>query len=156
MISSKLLKATFSSSLLLLTGCATIMNGTTQSVSISSNPSNAGVWIDNQFVGQSPMIVMLTRKDNHFVRIELEGYQPYQITFNRELSGWVFGNIVFGGFIGLAVDAISGGIYRLTPEQANANLSQHCTYGKKSADSSIAIVMKIDPSWEKIGELEKI
>ena len=39
------------------------------------------------------------------------------MTLTPHLSGWAFGKIVFGGFIGLAVDAISGGLYQFTPDQ---------------------------------------
>lgn len=137
-----------------LTSCATIMHGTRQSIGISSNPTNAQIWVDNQYVGQSPLIVEMTRKHNHFIRLELQGYQPYEVTFTRQMSAWVFGNVVFGGIIGLAVDAITGGIYRLTPEQIQAQmLSDHVRYYKKSADSFVAIVMEADPSWEKVGQL---
>jgi len=100
------------------------------------------------------MIVEMTRKDSHIVRIELEEYQPYEATFSRQLSGWAFGNIVFGGIIGLAVDGISGGLYMLTPEQIQVELrSNHITYSKKSNDSCIVVVLKPDPSWKKIGSL---
>lgn len=142
-------------SLVSLTSCATIVQGTHQSIGIASNPSNANIWVDNFYVGNTPLIVQMSRKDNHFVRIELEGYQPYEATFSRQLSGWVFGNIVFGGVIGLAVDAISGGIYMLTPDQIQAEFhSNHVACTKKSKDSFITIVFKPDPSWTKIGNLE--
>lgn len=141
-------------SLTVLTSCATIMHGTHQSVGIASNPSNATVWVDQMHVGHTPLFVELSRKDNHVVKIELEGYQPYEATFSRQLSGWVFGNIVFGGIIGLAVDAISGGLYMLTPDQVQAELrSNHMAYSKKSNDSCILVVLEPNPSWQKIGNL---
>jgi len=126
-------------------------------VGIASNPSGASVWVDRQLVGNTPIIVELSRKDNHVVRIELDGYQPYEATFSRQLSGWVFGNIIFGGLIGLAVDAISGGLYMLTPDQVQAEMrSNRIAYSKNSKDSYIAIVLEPDPSWKKIGELVAI
>lgn len=140
--------------LMLLTGCATIMHGTRQSVGISSYPSNADVWVDNKYIGKSPTVVRLTRKDNHFVRIELNGYAPYETTLTHQVSGWVFGNLAYGGLIGLAVDAISGGLYKLTPEQVEAEMKKggySCT--QKGDEIYIAAVLKADPSWEKIGSL---
>ncbi len=142
------------STITFLTGCATIMHGTRQSVGIASNPSSASVWIDKSYVGNTPMIAEMSRKDNHIVRIELEGYQPYEATFSRQLSGWVFGNVIFGGVIGLAVDAISGGLYMLTPDQIQAEMrSNNIAYSKNSKESYIAIVLKPDPSWVQIGNL---
>lgn len=142
------------STLTSLTGCATIMQGTHQSIGIASNPSNATVWVDRAYAGNTPVIVEMSRKDNHVVRIELEGYQPYEATFSRKLSGWVFGNIVFGGIIGFAIDAISGGLYMLTPEQIQAEMrSNQMSYAKNSDDSFIVVVLEVDPSWKKVGNL---
>ncbi len=98
----------------MLTGCATIMNQTTQSIGISSTPTGAAVAVDNVPNGKTPIIARLTRKDNHFVKIELEGYELFETTLTRRVSGWVWGNVAFGGLIGLAIDAITGGLYKLT------------------------------------------
>lgn len=137
-----------------LTSCATLMHGTYQSVGIASNPSNAYIWVDRNYVGNTPLIVGMSRNDNHIVRVELEGYQPYEVVFSKQLSGWVLGNIIFGGVIGLAVDAVSGAIYKLTPDQIQAELySNNMSYSKKSNDSYIAVVLQPNPSWEKIGNL---
>src|SRR6266404_2478012 len=95
-----------------VSGCATIIHGTRQDVGISSTPTGASVSIDNTENGKTPLIAKLTRKDNHIVKIELAGYQTFEATLTRSVSGWVWGNIAFGGLIGLAVDGISGGIYK--------------------------------------------
>ena len=141
-------------SIISLTSCATIVNGPTQAIGIASNPTNANVWIDQMYVGNTPMIVELTRRNNHVVSIELPGYLPYEAVFSRKLNYWVFGNIVFGGFIGVAIDAISGGIYMLTPEQIQAEMrSGHMICSKQSEDSFITIVLEPNPEWQKIGNL---
>lgn len=137
-----------------LTSCATMMHGTRQSVGIASNPTNACVWVDRTLVGNTPVIVEMSRKDNHIVRIELDGFQPYEVHFTRQLSGWVFGNIVFGGLIGLAVDACTGGIYMLTPEQIQAELlTNRMAHSSRGKDSYITIVLEPKPSWQKVGNL---
>lgn len=43
----------------------------------------------------------------------MDGYLPDETTLTKKVSGWVRGNLVFGGLIGLAVDAISGGMAQL-------------------------------------------
>lgn len=137
-----------------LTSCATIVHGTRQSIGIASNPSNAMVWVDRTFIGNTPIVVEMTRKDNHIVTIALDGYEPYEAVFSRRLSGWAFGNVIFGGIFGLAIDAISGAVYTLTPEQIQVELrSNRIAYTKNSKDSFITIVLEADPSWQKIGNL---
>ncbi|MDB2614384.1 PEGA domain-containing protein, partial [Chlamydiales bacterium] len=141
-------------SLTLLTSCATIMNGPNQSIRIGSNPQDALVYVDQYYMGQTPLVVQMTRSDNHFVRIELDGFCPYEATFSKKISAWIFGNIIFGGFIGLAVDTISGGIYVLTPDQIQAQMcSSYASQGHQSEDSYITFVLEPDPSWKKIGNL---
>lgn len=142
--------------LLLLTSCATIMHGPTQTMGISSNPSDAHVWIDRQYVGETPMTVRLKRNENHHIQIELAGYLPYEIVCTKQLSGWVFGNVIFGGVVGLCVDALSGGIYRLTPEQINAEMhTKRISHTNEGDSSYFGIVLQPDPNWEKIGQLQK-
>jgi len=141
--------------LLFTQACGTIIQGTTQQVGINSNPSNASVTINGQNHGNTPMIIDLKRKDSHMVKIELDGYQVYETSLTRSTSGWVWGNIVFGGLIGLVVDATAGGMYKLTPEQISAELRSVHTEAISDEDGLyISVVLKADPSWEKIGSLE--
>jgi hypothetical protein len=140
-----------------LFGCASIMNGTTQDVGISSSPSNARVTVDGRLAGKTPFIAQLKRKDNHTIKIELEGYQPFEATFTRSASGWVWGNLAFGGLIGLAIDAISGSMYKLTPEQMQAELKESAKEVSaidKGDYLYLAVVLHPDPKWEKVGTLQ--
>jgi hypothetical protein len=152
MIISKI--APFLSLLMIATSCATIMHGTRQTVGISSAPSCADVLVNRNWIGKTPIVVALKRNQNHWIQIELDGFLPYEIVLTRQVSGWAFGNVIFGGFFGLAVDAISGGLYRLTPEQVDAQLiKENGFFAKVDSASHIFVVMQPDSKWEKIGEL---
>ena len=107
----------------LFAGCATIINGTSQKIGISSEPTGVLVTVDSQPRGNTPVFVELTRKDTHIIRVEKDGYRPHETCLTRHASGWVWGNIVFGGVIGLVVDACTGGLYKLDPNQVTANLA---------------------------------
>ena len=135
-------------------GCATIMHGTSQDIGITSRPTGAQVTVDNKSFGKTPVVAALSRKDHHIVKIELEGYETFEATITRSTSGWVWGNIVFGGLIGLAVDAITGGLYKLNPEQVEGALASK-TSGDIGKDDQlvITVVLKADPTWEKVGAL---
>jgi hypothetical protein len=138
-----------------LSGCATIIHGTRQDVGISSTPTGASVSIDNTEKGKTPLVAKLTRKDNHVVRIELAGYQPFEATLTRSVSGWVWGNIAFGGLIGLAVDGISGGIYKLSPEQVAGTLPSAQASLRGNADGVYVVaVLSPQPDWVKVGQLQ--
>jgi hypothetical protein len=138
-------------------GCATIVRGTSHGIGISSQPPGAKVTINNQEYGRTPVSAKLRRKDNHHVVIQLEGYEPYEIVLTRQTSAWLAGNLVFGlGFpIGIAIDAIAGGMYSLNPDQIEAELRPD---GPKvvSEDGSIMVILvpEANPAWEKIGQLQ--
>ncbi|MBK7500884.1 MAG: PEGA domain-containing protein [Ignavibacteriales bacterium] len=146
----------FVSIVLLLNSCATIVNGTSQQVNITSTPIEAKVIIDNEQMGNTPLIAKLKRKDNHIVKIELEGYKTEVITLNGETSGWFFGNCLFGGIIGMGIDALTGGMYRLEPEEINKTLEADKNQTLNDDDALfIKIVLTPNPKWEKIGQLTR-
>jgi uncharacterized protein YceK len=140
-----------------LTGCASIMHGTSQDIGISSTPTNALVTVDNMPVGNTPVVAKLSRKDNHIVHIAVDGYSPADLTLTRSTSGWVWGNIVFGGLIGLAVDAISGGLYNLNPAQLSGQLAQQKASIAPTKDGVyVVLVQRVDPTWVKVGQLTRV
>jgi hypothetical protein len=143
-------------SALILSSCATIVSGTTQKISFNSNPSNASIFIDDFEVGKTPFQTKLERKSEHKVVIKLEGYKPYQTKLEKSFNAWYIGNVIFGGLIGLIIDPITGAIYELTPSQVNAQLEQGTVAKIKSSEIFIAVSLEKDPSWKKIGQLEKL
>ncbi len=107
-----------------LMSCATVINGRTQNVSVSSTPPGASVFIDGAASGLTPTVVELTRNDTHTVRIEKAGYLLYLGTITPTASGWMFGNapLPVVGLVGIFYDLHSGGAYNLTPDQLSPTL----------------------------------
>jgi hypothetical protein len=137
--------------------CATIMHGTSQQVSINSQPTGATVVVDSQTLGVTPVVAKLGRKRTHRVTVTLAGYQPYEMVTIRKTSGWVWGNIVFGGLIGLIVDASSGGLYDVRPEVISSQLARSGASGAvRDGTIYVFLVREVDPSWVKIGQLTTI
>lgn len=145
-------------SLILTSGCATIIHGSRQKVGVSSNPSGATVYIDGQMMGRTPTIVVLTRKDFHHVKIVLPGYMPYETDLIRKVDAWIAGNILFGGLIGLGVDAVSGSMYKLTPDQIIGELhsgAPSVTSRFKQKGIFITVVSNPKKDWQLIGHLKE-
>jgi PEGA domain len=107
---------------ILLSGCATIMTGTTQKVPVNSNPSGAVAKVDGGMVAVTPTIFNLERKTDHTIEISKEGYRVATVILRHTLSGATAGNILIGGVIGLAVDGCSGAMFKLVPERVDVNL----------------------------------
>lgn len=123
----------------LLTGCATIMNGDMVNVPVYTTPSGATVII-NGATYTTPTTALVPRGQGNFkLHIEKEGYQSVDILLTQSVDGWLWGNIIFGGLIGLAVDFVTGDAYDLEPELISQNLQG--TTMTKSDDGSLQFVL---------------
>ena len=73
----------------------------------------------------TPAVIELKRKESNIIlRFEKEGYEPVEIALNRSVDGWIAGNIIFGGLIGLAIDFLDGAAYKLSPSEVSAALAE--------------------------------
>lgn len=137
-----------------ITACASIMHGPNQTIGVSSSPTSARVSVNGQSFGTTPAMVKLPSKSVHVIKVELDGYLPFEATVTKKLSGWVWGNIVFGGVIGLAVDAATGSLYRLTPEQLSAQLSRQTGSAVTTRDHIyLFLSQKAESDWDQIGQM---
>ena len=142
---------------LTMAGCASIVNGDHQKVTVMSKPSHARLSVDNIDVGVTPKQINLLRKNEHVIKLDLAGYQTTSIPWQKTVSGWFFDNIFIGGLIGIAVDALDGAMYKLTPAQMSdyaAKAKIH--YTAKTHTLMVILVEKADKNWQKIGKLKKI
>lgn len=145
-------------SLLFLQSCATIVSGSRQTIKIDSEPKSATVFINELKVGKTPLEKDLKRNQEYQVAIKMDGYQTYETKLTKKFNEWYIGNVLFGGIIGLVVDPITGAIYKLTPNELNANLESDgsdVATKVKGEDIHISVSLNIDPEWEQVGQLER-
>ena len=57
-------------------GCATMANGTTQRIPVTSEPAGAQVFVDGRAVGTAPTRVTVSRRSGREIRVEKAGYGP--------------------------------------------------------------------------------
>jgi len=94
--------------LLLTTGCASIMSGTSQNVSVQSRPDGAKATFYNRkgeavSSQQTPFMISLKRFEKYRLKIEKEQYEPLEVQLKKDLNGWYLGNVIFGGVLGLLI-----------------------------------------------------
>lgn len=140
--------------LLLTSSCATIISGSNQKVNFTSTPSAAGIFIDDLQVGFTPKELQLERKKEYNVMIKLEGYTTYETRLTRKFNAWYLGNIALGGIIGLVIDPITGAMYKLTPKQIDAQMSNGVVFKQKRGEAYVAVVLEVDPNWVQVAQLE--
>ena len=142
---------------LVVVGCASIFHGKMQPVSFSSTPPGAGVSLNGKDMGKTPLTVQLLRRDEQQVKIELPGYQPFEMRLTKGIDGWFWGNLLLGGVIGMVIDASTGSMYRLSPGEIEATLKKEgAAWLVKKDMLLLAVTLTPDPSWEKIGELRPL
>lgn len=99
---------------LMLPGCATIFEGTSQSVSISTDPAGADCTIERAGtrIGQinpTPGSIHIDKSKNDLsVLCTHAGYLPATVAQSPKFQATTFGNILIGGLVGVVVDAASG------------------------------------------------
>jgi hypothetical protein len=108
---------------LAMSGCASIVKGTTQTIAITTPPTTGANCVltnaEGTFSVVSPGTVMVKRsKANIEVRCNKPGFQEGYGTIPSNFQGWTVGNIVAGGVIGLGVDAATGAINEYPPSFA--------------------------------------
>lgn len=68
----------------------------------------------------------------------------------------MWGNIIFGGIIGLAVDAMTGGLYNLTPDQLNSTLARQSASVAPAKDGIyVVLVVAPETGWNRVGQLRR-
>jgi hypothetical protein len=105
------MKATLTTALaaaLLLSGCATMIRGTKQEVSINSDPPGAEVAISNGQSCVTPCTIEAKRKQSLQVTFRKQGCRTATRSMVPTLSG---GGAIMGGF----VDYGTGAVYNLEP-----------------------------------------
>lgn len=111
-------------SILLFCSCATIVNGKKEMFEVRTNPAGATAEIYGQKC-KTPCSFELRRGTNYLVRINKEGYKSKEIPLDgKSTDGWVWGNLMIGGIIGLAVDYGSKAAYDFEPEELDLNLEK--------------------------------
>lgn len=100
-----------------LSGCATILHGTTQEVSIATDPPGADIYVVSQANHYTaPVNLSFDRDRNHLIEISHPGCVTQSVTVQSRTSKAVWGNAICGGLVGWGVDALSGGQYELYPD----------------------------------------
>lgn len=112
----------------LVTGCATILSGKTQAITVDSTPSGARCELIRQgrvvgVVDPTPGSVML-EKTKHDIEVicKRNGVEAGKYFADSGIDGAVYANIILGGLIGWGVDSAVGADNKY-PEVINVSLA---------------------------------
>src|SRR5262245_56317921 len=149
---------------LLTSGCATIVSRSTQTMTVTSVPEGATVSITNKSgvavnSSNTPSTVTLKKGRGYFkpetytLNFSKEGYKPIDITVRGEVNGWYFGNVIFGGLIGLlAVDPATGAMFTLRPKEVAATLDA-LKVARNGREQTLTVMLVEEVPKEYVGQL---
>ncbi|MEH6437115.1 hypothetical protein [Massilia sp. DD77] len=127
-----------------LTGCASIVSGTSQVVSVETmqptgRVDGASCKLENEkgvyFVTTPGTVTIRRAYGDMNVKCEKAGMEAGLATIKSSTKGMAFGNIVFGGVIGAGVDVASGAAYDY-PNLFQIIMGQSSTIGPAAAPAT--------------------
>jgi hypothetical protein len=102
-------------------GCATIMKGKNQTMTITSNVDGAEVLLDGQRIGATPF-TGLVPKNKSMLMLQKTGYQTANVALSKTLEPAFWGNIIIGGTLGSITDFATGAAYQYAPASYQVEL----------------------------------
>jgi hypothetical protein len=149
------------------TGCATIVHGGPRSIPVATTPPGAKVTIYNT-AGQAvstnttPFIAVLETKRGYFkgqsyrLVMELPGYKTAEVQLKPTVSGWYWGNLIFGGLLGmLVVDPLTGAMYNLSPEHIEQPLNREGAALVRQG-KAVMVILKTQATESELRHLQPI
>lgn len=99
----------------MLSGCASVIEGTSQLITVNTNPSGADCSLNRnpegvigRVAGTPSGVTIRKTKYDITIKCDKPGYQEATYLNHSGAAGATFGNIVLGGGIGWAIDSASG------------------------------------------------
>lgn len=124
-----------------LPGCATLIDGTSQNVTVSTSPAGAQCDIDRDgarlgTINPTPgsLHVDKSRKDLT-VTCAKDGFRTATVAQSASFGGTTFGNLLLGGGVGLIVDAASGADFSY-PAEVRLDMAPALTPGAATVASA--------------------
>jgi hypothetical protein len=102
-------------------GCASIVKGTTQSITVSSNVDGADVFLDGIKIGTTPFAGPVP-KSKATLMVQKAGYKTANVSLSTTLEPMFWGNIITGGTLGSITDFASGAAYQYAPAAYQVDL----------------------------------
>lgn len=91
-------------------GCGTMFSGTSELVTISSEPVKGKVYVDGVYIGSTPATASLKKDQDHIIIVKSDGYEDASATLTRKFNAVAILNTI--GILCWIVDAVTGGLWK--------------------------------------------
>lgn len=108
--------------MLTFSGCGTLFTGTSELVTISSEPEKGKVYVNGTYIGLAPASASLKRDQDHVIVVKKEGYEDASATLTRKFNAVAILNTV--GLLCWIVDAVTGGMWKFDRNMISVQLEE--------------------------------
>jgi hypothetical protein len=136
-----------------LTSCSSIFNGDMQEVQVKSTPATAKIFLNGNYLGETPGVIKLKRGETHIIEIKKDGFQTFKITTSKTITGWFWGNLLCGGVLGFIIDLATGNAYDVEPAYINAVLDKGVGMNEKYQFENFTSINVKDPNGANLGSV---
>lgn len=100
-------------------GCASVLSGASQTIEINSNVPGVGVYENGQYLGSTPLRLVIARQAKKELSFERKGFVTRTLTLKTKTNGNVWWNLPFTvlGLTGISTDYGSGAVYEYSPHR---------------------------------------
>lgn len=107
-----------------LSGCAAIFKGNSSKIDTNSTPKGAKIYVDGNYMGDTPFRLKLESKRSYAIEFRMEGYKSktFNVT-NHVGAGWIVLDVLCG-LIPVVVDAATGAWYDFDQKNINVILEK--------------------------------
>lgn len=102
-------------------GCASIVKGSSQTITVSSNVDGADVFLDGMKIGTTPYAGPVA-KNKGVLMVQKAGYTTANVSLSKTIEPIFWGNIITGGTLGSITDFASGSAYQYAPASYQVDL----------------------------------
>ena len=114
-------------SILILNGCASMFNGTSQQVSIRSKSPDAKIYVNETLLGEGNVITSFKKNKEYTIRVEKENCQSVSIPVSKSFDPTtLLGVFIDWGIVSiLVVDGVATGAWKKF-DQENYIVNANC------------------------------
>lgn len=111
---------------LVLGGCATLMSGTEQELTIQSNVEGAQIFFGESLVGETPAKIRIPRRINRALTLKKPGYAETKLWLPTQMESNFWINIpltlVVVGSFGITTDLVDNAAWKYAPDAYFVNM----------------------------------
>jgi PEGA domain len=96
-------------------GCATILDGSSQPVNFNSSPNGVRIYVNGMEVGTTPLNMLMKRSKTTMILAKKNGYEDQSLVLQTKVNAYFWGNILAGGFLGSKTDEVFGAMIEYSP-----------------------------------------